>query len=45
MKKIGCRPPYWDVQDTLPDCNSHDQLRSFGKHDEIPADSLAERVS
>ncbi len=32
MKRIGCRPPYWDMQAiTIPNCTSNDQLERFGK--------------
>jgi len=31
MKKVGCRPPYWDVQATIPNCTSHDQLKRLGR--------------
>jgi hypothetical protein len=31
MKRIGCRPPYWDVQATIPNCTSNDQLRQLGR--------------
>jgi hypothetical protein len=31
MKKVGCRPPYWDLQAGIPNCTSHDQLLRLGR--------------
>jgi hypothetical protein len=31
MKRIGCRPPYWDMQAAIPNCTSNDQLISLGR--------------
>jgi hypothetical protein len=30
MRKVGCRPPYWDRQENLPDCLTNNQLRLLG---------------
>jgi hypothetical protein len=30
MKKIGCRPPYWQMQADIPNCTSNDQLKRLG---------------
>ncbi len=31
MKKVGCRPPYWEVQATIPNCTNNDQLIRLGR--------------
>jgi hypothetical protein len=31
MRKVGCRPPYWEMQSTIPNCTSNEQLESLGK--------------
>ncbi len=31
MKRIGCRPPYWQMQADIPNCTSDDQLKRLGK--------------
>jgi hypothetical protein len=31
MKKVGCRPPYWQRQHEVPDCTSTAQLQLLGK--------------
>ncbi len=30
MKYVGCRPPYWEVQATIPNCTSNKQLKTLG---------------
>jgi hypothetical protein len=30
MKYVGCRPPYWEVQATIPNCTSSEQLKTLG---------------
>jgi hypothetical protein len=31
MKRIGCRPPYWQMQADIPNCTSNEQLQRLGK--------------
>jgi hypothetical protein len=31
MKKVGCRPPYWEQQENIPNCSSNVQLKNLGK--------------
>ncbi len=32
MKVVGCRPPYWETQETIPNCTSNDQLKKLSRY-------------
>ena len=31
MKKVGCRPPYWELQNNFQNCSSNLQLKNLGR--------------
>ena len=31
MRKVGCRPPYWEHLDIFPNCSSNLQLKNISK--------------